>query len=210
MDRHLIKWVFETYICATSNERFNLVHSCKFNWFWNSFCQWWRSSFLSTPNGCANLAGNTIGPYTGNDYVQTAIQLDDRPFTAAATLKSFTISTSEETRQRITSHLSFGIMGPVAQGTEIQTGIHRIIGSSIPQGWGNQIKNQFILNYGIDYEKELIRVKNFFGLYANSSVKIGNLFTNATVGFNTPLGLINNPYQNTNQKSLDCMLTFKL
>jgi len=142
----------------------------------------------------AGIAFEHIG-FTPKNYDELQIQQGDRPFAAVAMLKSFSISVNEASKQRIASHLSVGILGPAALGKEIQTGIHQLTGDLIPYGWSNQIENSFVLNYGIDYEKELLRIKDNFGLYANASGKIGNLYTNATVGFNTRFGLINNPYQ---------------
>lgn len=136
--------------------------------------------------------------FTPNQYEKLDIQVGDRPFAAAAMLKSFSISTNSETKQRFASHFSFGIMGPVAQGKEIQAGIHRLTGDRVPYGWIHQIENHFVLNYGVDYEKELVRVDDNFALYGNASGKIGTLFTNATLGFNTTFGLINNPYKTSN------------
>ncbi|MGJ8661122.1 MAG: lipid A deacylase LpxR family protein [Bacteroidota bacterium] len=138
--------------------------------------------------------------YTPYDYQTLEIQKGDRPFAAAALLQSFRISMSETSKQRIASHFSMGIMGPAAFGKEMQTGIHKLTGNAIPYGWRNQISNQFIVNYGIHYEKQLLRVNNNLGLYANSSVKLGNLFTNLNAGFTTTFGLINNPYESSSTK----------
>lgn len=140
--------------------------------------------------------------FTPDQYDKFQIQENDRPFASAVMIKSFNVSMNEESKQRITSHFSFGILGPAARGAEMQTYIHRIIGDRTPNGWINQINNQVILNYGIEYEKELVRIKDYFGLYSNVSAKIGNLFTNSSVGLTTTFGLINNAYQTANPKKV--------
>jgi len=140
--------------------------------------------------------------FTPNQYEKFQIQQKDRPFAAVAMIKSFDISMSEESKQRITSHFSFGILGPAAKGKEIQTYIHSLTGDRVPNGWINQIQNHFVLNYGIDYEKELLRFKDYLGIYTNASAKIGNLFTNASVGFTSTIGIINNPYSTSSSKKV--------
>lgn len=132
--------------------------------------------------------------YTPNQYEKLEIQQGDRPFAAAAVLKSFGTSTSSESKQRIASHFSLGIMGPAAKGKEIQTGIHKLTGDRVPYGWIHQIENHIAIQYGVDYEKQLKRVNDNFALYGNVSGNIGTLFTNASLGFGTSFGLINSPY----------------
>jgi len=132
--------------------------------------------------------------FTPSRYERLEIQEGDRPFAAAAILRSFTISTSAESKKKIISHFSFGIMGPAAKGKEIQTGIHKLTGDRVPLGWQNQIENHLVINYGVAYEQELVRVNDNFSLAANASAEIGNLYTNILMGFNTTFGLINNPY----------------
>ncbi len=141
----------------------------------------------------AGIAFEHIG-FTPSSYEKVEVQIGDRPFSATALLKSFVISMSKKTKQRISSHLSFGVMGPSAKGKEIQSGIHKLTGDRNPLGWRNQIENHFIANYGIDYEKQLFYFRNFIEVNANASAKIGNLYTNASIGLNASLGLNHNSY----------------
>lgn len=147
----------------------------------------------------AGIVFEHIG-FTPVHYDRLEIQHGDRPFSATALLKNFSNSTDQASKQRLASHFSFGVMGPSAKGEEIQAGIHRLTGDRTPHGWKNQIQNHFVINYGLDYEKELIRIKDYFGISTHASAKIGNLFSNLTTGFNSTFGLINNPYQKSNNK----------
>jgi len=147
----------------------------------------------------AGIAFEHIG-FTPSRYERVEIQNGDRPFAAVAILKFFTISTDKESKERIVSHFSFGIMGPAAKGQEIQTGIHKLTGDRVPLGWRNQIKNDVVVNYRVDYEKELLRRSDNFAVHANASVQLGSLFTNTTLGFNTTFGLLNNTYTSVNYK----------
>ncbi|MFT4533392.1 MAG: lipid A 3-O-deacylase [Saprospiraceae bacterium] len=159
--------------------------------------------FLSLGNDVrkAGIVFEHIG-FTPGRYEKVEIQEEDRPFASVAMLKSFSTSTGIGSRQRLSSHFSFGVMGPAAIGKEIQTVIHSVTGGRVPLGWKNQIENQIVLNYGIDYEKELLRLHDNFGFYANTSVKVGNLYSNASLGFNSTFGIINDPYASNNTQKV--------
>jgi hypothetical protein len=139
------------------------------------------------------LAIEHIG-FTPDDYELPEIQFGDRPFSAAIMLKSFVISTNSENRSRFTSSLSLGIIGPGAFGQKMQTEIHEATGNKIPLGWRNQIKNDAVINYEVGYEKQLMRFNDLFSLQAMGNAKLGTLFTNASIGFNATLGLINDSF----------------
>ena len=129
------------------------------------------------------------------------IQVGDRPFAAAIMLKSFAIATDTISKSRFISSLSIGLIGPGAFGKEMQVGIHKATGNTIPQGWINQIKNDVVLNYEVSYEKKIAGYKNLFSLQTNSSLRLGTLFTNASVGFNATLGIINAPFTSVDNKN---------
>lgn len=135
------------------------------------------------------------------DIKSDQIQVGDRPFAAAIMLKSFAIATDTLNKSRISSTFNVGLIGPGAFGKEMQVGIHKATGNVIPQGWQYQIKNDIVLNYEINYEKQLLRYRNLFSLQSNTSVKLGTLFTNASVGLNATLGIINSPFTSVKNKN---------
>jgi len=128
------------------------------------------------------------------------IQFGERPFAAAIMLKSFIITTDTLAKSRLASSLSLGLIGPGAFGKEMQVGIHKITGNTIPQGWRNQIKNDVVINYEIAYEKQLFKAGDYISLQSNTAARVGTLFTNASLGLNTNIGLINSAFS-TNKKS---------
>lgn len=148
----------------------------------------------SSANKKFGLALEHIG-FTPNDYVSKDIQFGDRPFASAIMLKSFKIDTNIEKKFRLSQSLSLGLIGPGAFGKEMQVGIHKATGNKIPGGWDNQIKNDLILNYRIDFEKYLFSCKNLLAFNANGTLQLGTLFTNASVGFNTTIGIVNSPFE---------------
>lgn len=145
------------------------------------------------------LALEHIG-FTPDNYELTAIQYNDRPFASAIMLKSFIIANNIVQKSSFTSSFSIGIIGPGAFGKEMQVGIHEATGNAIPQGWRNQIKNDAVINYEIGYEKQLVRLKDIFSLQTTTSVKVGSLHTNASLGLNATLGIINNAFNTSKDK----------
>jgi len=71
--------------------------------------------------------------YIPTSIKEQGIQYGDRPYAATIALKSFLVSTDTVTKSRLASSLVTGMIGPVALGNEIQTGIHKWIGDEIPQ-----------------------------------------------------------------------------
>ncbi|MDP5121441.1 MAG: lipid A deacylase LpxR family protein [Spirosomaceae bacterium] len=132
--------------------------------------------------------------FTPRNYVSPEIRVNDRPFASAITLKSFAIAMDLEKKQRISQSFSLGVIGPAAFAKEMQTAIHKAIGDKKPGGWGNQIQNDVVLNYKLDYEKQLLNFNDIFTLQGTSNFQAGTLFTNASVGGNATFGLINSPF----------------
>lgn len=139
--------------------------------------------------------------FTPDNIKSGDIQSDDRPFAAAFMLKSFAIATDTIHKARVVSSFSIGLIGPGAFGKEMQVAIHQATGNTIPKGWKNQIKNDIVLQYGLDYEKQLVRYRNLLSLQANTSVRLGTLFTNASVGLNGVFGIINSPFEPLKRKN---------
>jgi len=139
--------------------------------------------------------------FTANNIASDQIQFDDRPFAAAIMIKSFAIATDTVSKTRIASSLNIGIIGPGAFGGDMQKGIHEATGNTIPKGWYNQIKNDVVLNYELTYEKQLLRFHNFFTLQTTATARFGTLFTNASVGLNATIGLINSPFTSVKNKN---------
>jgi lipid A 3-O-deacylase len=139
--------------------------------------------------------------FTADNIASEQIQFDDRPFAAAIMLKSFLIATDTIRKSRIVSSLNVGIIGPGAFGGDMQTAIHKATGNTIPKGWYNQIKNDAVINYELSYEKQLLRFRDLFSIQTNATVRLGTLFTNAAVGFNATLGLINSPFTSIKNKN---------
>lgn len=147
------------------------------------------------PQHASNIHGLAIEHigFTPDDYVSAEIQQGDRPFAAAIMLKSFSIAIDSVTQSRWSQSLSVGVIGPGAFGKEMQVEIHELTGNKTPGGWNNQIKNDLVLNYRVDHEYPLFNLRDIFDIRSNASIQLGTLFTKASIGAHTTLGLLGKP-----------------
>jgi len=127
------------------------------------------------------------------------MEINDRPFAATLFLKTFLLATDTLRKQRFATIFSIGILGPAAQGQEIQDGVHKILGDVVPPGWQYQIRNDVILNYQVDYEKQLLAYSNAFSFDINGSARAGTLNDKAGVGITVMAGYFESPYRGQHQ-----------
>ena len=138
--------------------------------------------------------------YTPRYYERPEIQYGDRPFAAAIMLKSFVTTTNTKRKSRISSTLSLGLIGTGAFGKEMQEGIHKATGNDMPLGWAHQIKNDVVINYKLQYEKQLLCYHELWALQVQASANLGTLFTNASMGMNSTFGILNNAFSENTKK----------
>lgn len=134
--------------------------------------------------------------FTPSSISSDAILYNDRPFAATLFLKTFAISVDSTRRQRFSATLSTGAIGPVAGGKELQTNIHKALNNITPHGWDNQIKNDVIVNYEVDFEQELLAYRNILSVSANGNARIGSLSDKASAGLTLMLGYFDSPFSN--------------
>lgn len=139
--------------------------------------------------------------YTPTDITDDKIRYNDRPFAATIALENFKIVNDTINKSRLISSVTIGMIGPAALGNEIQTGIHKWIDDDIPRGWQYQIKNDIILDYQVSYEKQLIRINNYFAVSGHTNVRLGTLNTKASAGFTVTAGLCNSPFTSYKNKN---------
>jgi lipid A 3-O-deacylase len=135
--------------------------------------------------------------YTPNNIDKPGIQYQDRPYASTLMFRAFNTATRPASRERVTNTITIGVLGPWAEGKEIQTSIHRWIGYTTPQGWHNQVHNEPILNYQLNYEKGLLGNNKNFLLTALGAVRAGTLSTKAVAGTTVMIGNFANPYGDT-------------
>ena len=147
--------------------------------------------FTSTP--AYGLGINLFG-YTPTSILSDSILYGDRPFDANISLQTFLIQEDPARKRQISVALSLGIMGPAAQGYEIQYGIHKWLNNPLPHGWQYQVKNDIIVNYQVNYEKQLKGSGKHFLLNSTAEARLGTLNTSLGGGFNFMAGRFNKRY----------------
>lgn len=132
--------------------------------------------------------------YTPSSISSDFILYGDRPFSANLSVNSFLISIDTLSRSRLSSGLTVGMIGSRAKGKEMQIAIHKWLDNIMPMGWQYQIANDVILNYQINYEKQLWHYRHVFLVNSNSELKVGTHTNKIKTGINFMLGNLINPY----------------
>ncbi len=133
--------------------------------------------------------------YTPTSIKHPEILKGDRPFAAALFFKNFSAVNDAERKERISSSFSFGVIGPVTGGEQIQEALHRLINYTLPEGWDNQISNDVILNYEVDYQRAIYSVNNF-SVIGRGGARAGTYSTKAYGSTILMAGLFDEPFSN--------------
>jgi hypothetical protein len=110
------------------------------------------------------------------------------------------IQADEENQQQIATAFTVGVMGPAALGYEIQYNIHHWLKNPLPHGWEYQTRNDIIINYQLNYEKQLLAAGNYFLLNTAAELRLGTLDTRLGAGFNLMAGRFNKRFSKATAK----------
>ena len=135
--------------------------------------------------------------FTASDLKIPGILYNDHPYAATRQLRAFAIASDTTRAQRISSSLNVGIIGQGAAGKEVQTFIHRHTGNTIPQGWGNQIRNDVILNYEAMIERALVQRGSHILITGTGVARVGTYNTAATIASTLMIGSVGTPFNTT-------------
>lgn len=138
--------------------------------------------------------------FTPTSIVSDSILYNDRPYAAIMAIDFFQMSYQPTYRLKLSSELQLGMIGPMALGKEIQTGIHRITNNSLALGWWHQIKNDILLNYTLRFDKELLHYNSLIAFNTFAIAKIGSYQTNLSLGIDLSVGQKNNLYSSKKHK----------
>ena len=132
--------------------------------------------------------------FTPTSIKSNAILTGDRPFAGVIMLKSFVISVDTVKKQRLISTLNTGMLGPAAFAGKMQATIHRWTGDTDPKGWQYQIRNDVVINYELNHEKEIFNYPNIISLNTNIQTRLGTLSDKIQTGFTITLGRFHSPF----------------
>ena len=142
-------------------------------------------------NICFSGFGFEQRMFTPYSIIQSDSIVGDRPYSAYLLATNFSVLINPERQLKISNELGIGIMGPAAAGEWAQSLVHQIIGSPIPIGWENQLKNAFLIDYQFRIEK------GFFGDWTAShfipfaKARIGTLTNRIGLGLLIKFGNVN-------------------
>lgn len=117
--------------------------------------------------------------YTPQYPVLEEIQYGDRPFASYLFFSNFLIYNNPEKQNRLTSELAVGVIGPASLGGSIQSYLHGE--EKRPRGWKNQIANDLIVNYNLQFEKGIFGNANH-DVVLIAGLAAGTLYTTAESG----------------------------
>ena len=133
--------------------------------------------------------------FTPVSIQHNTIYRGERPFAATMFLSNFLVSMSEEKKQRLTTSLDLGIMGPCAVCEEEQKGIHHALNNIQPLGWQFQIATDYIVNYRAKFEQGLYTT-NFFEFVGSTEARVGTLYDDVSLGILLRAGFMNGYFKN--------------
>ncbi len=142
-----------------------------------------------------NYYGVSIGQnmYTPFSTKVGGIHSGDRPYAAYLFIGCFKISNDPGMKFRQTSEIDLGVIGPSSFGDFVQKSFHNSVPTNNePLGWENQIRDDFVINYNLAYEKGIFSNRRL-DLNLNAVGALGTLYTNMGGGFQFRAGL-KNPY----------------
>ena len=119
--------------------------------------------------------------------IQTA-SLHDRPF-AGYLYGSFGISRFYNSNNILSTDVKIGVIGPSANGKELQNFLHGFYNFPEPLGWKHQIHNAFAVNLNANYLYYFSNANDDkFDISSYSSFKVGTIFANLSTGIYSRIG----------------------
>jgi len=119
----------------------------------------------------------------------------ERPFAASFFVSHSLNSLIPEKKLALQTQLDLGVIGPCARCEDEQKAIHRSLVNIQPLGWENQLNSDYIINYRAKFEKGIFNKKHR-EIIAQTSVRVGTLYTDASIGLVARMGLFSSYFKN--------------
>ncbi|MGZ3900475.1 MAG: lipid A deacylase LpxR family protein [Bacteroidia bacterium] len=118
----------------------------------------------------------------------------ERPYSGTFVMGHFLTTIDPLRKQRLTTELDFGIIGPCAKCEEEQKGIHKALNNIQPLGWENQLSQDVIINYTASYEKAIFSSK-YIELIGYTDMRAGTLYDDIGAGLHLRFGKMNSYFK---------------
>lgn len=135
--------------------------------------------------------------YTPSNILAKDIQYGERPYAGVTYVSTMLISSDPIVKQKLTTSISLGAIGKWSGAEALQTWVHGAIDYNKPEGWDNQISNDIVINYHINYERLIIQPSPNLEVIGNLQMYAGTLWNNMGVGLQFRAGLFNNYFSNS-------------
>lgn len=132
-----------------------------------------------------SLRYNLFTPLVIEDAV---IRRGDRPYTTYGYVSLYRASNQAARRQRLTTALEIGYLGPDAGGKALQTKVHSLLHYSLPRGWQYQLRSAAVLGYRASFEKQVFAAGRSTELIGQVEASLGTLYTYAQAGLRVRVG----------------------
>jgi len=146
--------------------------------------------------------------YTPDDMEQSELIEDDRPYAGTLLWHSKIRSYAHDRANSL--GLVLGVAGPASLAEQSQTIIHELIGATIPQGWDNQINNEFVFRVEAEHLERFYRYSFsnavIFDTSSYSEIGAGNLRSDIGTGLTFRLGnMLDQTYESINPNTSGSM-----
>lgn len=132
-----------------------------------------------------------------------AEKLIERDFPYAGALGATGAWYAFDNQQLVGFQLYAGVAGPLSFAEETQLFVHKLVDTTEPKGWDNQLKTEPLINFGYIVKRKLISIGERSGwstdLSTTGMLNLGNFWTGADAnldirfGWNMPLGFTHIP-----------------
>ncbi|MES2140046.1 MAG: lipid A deacylase LpxR family protein [Bacteroidota bacterium] len=133
--------------------------------------------------------------FTPRSIRHDSIFFGERPYASVFFVSHFLISINAEKKQRLSTSLDLGIIGPEAKGEEEQKGIHHALKNIQPLGWEYQIASDYVVNYNVKFEQGVYLKKQIECIGFVSS-RLGTLYDDISIGAMIRTGSMQSYFKN--------------
>lgn len=163
------------------------------------------SLLIPLTEGSDNIYGIGINQlmFTPTDISRIDITYGQRPYAGILFLNNTLISSDYSRKQKLTTETGLGVIGPASFAKETQTFIHRLINYQKPLGCDNQVKNDIIISYHVQYEKQLLNPSDKFEMIGLIGADVGTLTNSITTGLTFRAGKNNSYFSNYEKPGME-------
>ncbi len=143
--------------------------------------------------------------YTNSDISLDASEINtdrDRPY-AAWLYASFFYESEIQNSAYLRHEVSFGCVGPCAQGENVQREWHELFGFKQAQGWDLEIKNQVALQYFFEFKPKHTQLLPHISVQPRLKASIGTVFDDLSFGGEFVLNSKENSAKEKGQSIID-------